>query len=132
MWRVDPQVAVIVFLITFAIGRLLARRAIAHLDSSQKVQLVDSMGLQRVIAPVILLVLVGIYFFALKRWSEYAASLQAGFFGAALVLVIAAIILAQRRIRSLGLPPTYLRLISISQGVQFVGAALLLSTLAAG
>jgi len=125
-------VAVIVFLITFAIGRLLARRAVAHLDSSQKIQLVDSMGLQRVIAPVILLVLVGIYFVALKRWSEYAASLQAGFFGAALILVIAAIVLAQRRIRRLGLPPTYLRLISISQGVQFVGAALLLSTLAAG
>lgn len=131
MWRVDPQVAVIVFLITFVIGRLLARRAVAHLDSSQKVQLVDGMGLQRVIAPVILLVLVGIYFVALKRWSEYAASLQAGYFGAALVLVIAAIVLAQRRIRRLGLPPPYLRLISISQGVQFVGAALLLSTLAA-
>ena len=132
MWHIDSQVAVIVFLITFAIGRLLARRAVAHLDSAQKVQLVDSMGLQRVVTPVILLVLVGIYFLALKRWSESAATLQAGFSGAALVLVVAAMVSAQRRIRRLGLPPTYLRLISISQAVQFIGAALLLGTLAAG
>jgi len=47
VWRVDPQLAVIVFLITFAVGRIFSRRALAHLDSSQKVRLLDSVGLQR-------------------------------------------------------------------------------------
>jgi hypothetical protein len=130
--RVDPQLAVIIFLIAFIIGRVLARRAITHLDSTQKVMLVDGMGWQRVIAPVILLVLVGIYFVALKSWPERAFTLQAGFFGAALLLVVTAIVLTQRRIRRLNLPETYLRLISISQGVQFAGAAVLLGSLVAG
>ncbi len=132
MWRVDPQLAVIIFLTTFVIGRLLARRAIAHLDTNQKVLLVDSTGSQRVIAPLILLVLVSVYFVGLRRWPDHAEGLQAGFFAAALLLVVAAVALTQRRIRKLDLPAPYVRLISISQSVQFVGAALLLGALAAG
>ena len=130
--HIDPQMGVIGFLVAFVLGRVLARQAVAHLDPTQKVQLVDGMGWHRVAAPLILLVLVGTYYLALKRWPESAARLQAGFIGAALLLVIAAIFATQRRIRSLGLPQAYLRLITVSQAVQLVGAVLLLGSFTAG
>jgi len=123
---------IIGFLVAFVLGRVLARQAVTHLDPTQKVQLVDGMGWYRVAAPLILLVLVGAYYLALPRWPESAATLQAGFIGAALLLVIAAIFATQRRIRRLGLPQAYLRLITISQAVQLVGGVLLLGSLRAG
>ena len=131
MWRIDPQVAVIVFLITFVVGRLVSRRAIALLDAGQKVQLVDGAALPRIVAPVVLLVLVGVYFLALKRFPEYGRGLQVGFFTATVLLVLCAIVLTQLRVRRLNLPPRYLQLVSVAQAVQFLGAALLLATLVA-
>jgi hypothetical protein len=130
--HIDPQIGVIGFLVAFVLGRVLARQAVAHLDATQKVQLVDGMGWHRVAAPLILLVLVGAYYLALKSSPESGARLQAGFIGAALLLVIAAIFVTQRRIRSLGLPQAYLRLITVSQAVQLVGALLLLGSFTTG
>ena len=127
---IDPQLAILLFLALFIISRLFAHRAVAQLDADQRVRVVDSMGVQRIVAPVLILVLVGAFFLAAKLWPERARELKAAFFVSALVLIAVALVITQRRVRTLALPNGYIRLITIAQFVQLLAAVMLLGSLA--
>jgi len=130
VWPIDPQLAIFLFLALFIIARVIARRAIAQLDAEQKVRLVDGMGVQRIVAPLLILVLVGAFFLASKRWPERAHELELAFFGGALALIAVALVMTQRRVRAMALPDGYVRLITVSQGIQLLAAVVLLGSLA--
>ena len=126
----DPQLAIFLFLALFVISRVIAHRAVAQLDAEQKVRVVDSMGVQRIVAPLLILVLVGAFFLAAKLWPERAHELKLVFFGSALVLIAVALVMTQRRIRALALPDGYIRLITVSQSIQLLAAVVVLGSLA--
>ena len=130
MWPIDPQLAIFLFLALFVISRLIARRAVAQLDADQKARVVDTMSVQRIVAPVAILVLVGAFVLASKGWPEHTHELKRAFFGSALVLIAVALAVTQQRVRTLSLPEAYVRLITISQVVQLLAAVVLLGSLA--
>lgn len=130
MWPIDPQLAIVLFLALFVISRVIAHRAVAQLNAEQKVRVVDSMGVQRIVAPVLILVLVGAFLLAAKLWPDRAHELKPAFFGSALVLIAVALVITQRRVRALSLPEGYVRLITLAQSLQLLAAVVLLGSLA--
>lgn len=109
-------------------ARIINERGYRTLSDEQKVRLMDGFSAQRVYALILLLVLIGGYFFLIRAGID-PTLLSAGYFSLLAAYIIVLAVWNHWRLKALGMPDTYRRFFTASQAVSMLGVAWFFFTL---
>ncbi|MGK3959609.1 hypothetical protein WMF38_42015 [Sorangium sp. So ce118] len=118
----------IVSLLLIVGSRVMNERALSALSASDKARLVDGFSKQRlyILVPVIALLIVN--YAAIKLAPEHTMEISAAVIALTVALLIAGNVLAVRKLRSLGLPGSYIRKYLASRAVSLAAMLLLVGS----
>ncbi|XXY53115.1 hypothetical protein WME91_18470 [Sorangium sp. So ce269] len=118
----------IVSLLLIVGSRVMNERALSALSASDKARLVDGFSKQRIytLVPVIALLIVN--YAAIKLAPERTTEIFAVVIALTVALLIAGNVIAMRKLRSLGLPGSYIRKYLASRAVSLVAMLLLVGS----
>jgi hypothetical protein len=112
---------VLVFVVCLFVSRWIGERALAVLDASMKVRLIDGLAKQRMfgLLPVIGLTVVGFLLF--RYFSAYPAELLLVFMLLFVATIVVTTIVALRKLSRLGVPREYVKSYILARAIAFGG-----------
>ncbi|XYH95315.1 hypothetical protein ACMHYB_47145 [Sorangium sp. So ce1128] len=118
----------IVSLLLIVGSRVMSERALSALSASDKARLVDGFSKQRMYILVPVIALLVLNYAAIKLAPERTTEIFAAVIALTIALLIAGNFLALRKLRSLGLPGSYIRKYLAARAVSLVAMMLLVGS----
>jgi hypothetical protein len=123
----DPLFGFIVFVAAVIISRVIMERALKPLSSDEKVRLVDAFSGQRISRYVVMFALM-IAYFAATRYAPQLYNVSSLMYIVTLLVVTTVLsAFSYRKLKSLDLPPDYIRSYLISLAIQYMGFGILVA-----
>ena len=120
-------IGVLVFLVLTYVARMINEKGLKLLDESKKALLIDAFSGQRKFITLPLIILILLFFAALKFFMEYYVFIISGYLVITIIYILAAVIISYRKLKKLDFPKSYLKFFIYSQIVRFTGIVLLFS-----
>ncbi|WP_437925052.1 hypothetical protein WMF37_39400 [Sorangium sp. So ce291] len=118
----------IVSLLLIVGSRVMSERALSALSASDKARLVDGFSKQRIYILVPVIALLVLNYAAIKLAPERTTEIVAAVIALTVALLVVGNVLAVRKLRSLGLPGSYIRKYLASRAVSLVAMMLLVGS----
>jgi hypothetical protein len=117
----DPLFGVFAFIVAYFISRLISERALKRLTAEEKARLLDAFSGYRIFNMVIVLSLL----FLVIAGDRFLPQLRATLWPAFMVLLALVLLtmssLSYRKLKSVNMPPVYIKSFLISTGIQYLG-----------
>ncbi|MBI4615753.1 MAG: hypothetical protein HY720_19195 [Planctomycetes bacterium] len=117
------------FFLTILASRVYTRRLVSRLDSQLEFDLAGAVQRQKVWAWFPVAIVTVLFFLCYERYREHGRYVGLGYLAALVFLGAGSVAHGWRRLRSLGLPPAYLREFAISRAIQYAGLVVLFACL---
>ena len=121
----DPLFGLIVLVAAVIISRVIMEKALKNLRPDEKVKLLDAFSGYRIYNYAAILILMVLYFGAMRYFPESTSAIAPVFLISFLLATVTTSVLTYRKLKSLGLPPQYVKNYLISFAVQYAGIAFL-------
>lgn len=117
------------FFLSILASRVCTRRLVSQLDNRLEFDLVGAVQRQKVWAWFPVAIASVLFFLFYERYRDHGREIGLGYLAALVLLGAGSVALGWRRLRSLGLPPAYLREFAISRAIQYAGLVVLFACL---
>src|SRR5437870_5662358 len=121
----DPFFGFIALVVAVIISRVIMEKALKNLTPEEKSKLLDAFSGYRIYNYAAIMILMVLYFGALRYFPELISTVMPVFLISFLLVTGTVSILTYRKLRGLGLPAAYIKHYLMSLGVQYVGIAFL-------
>lgn len=120
-----PYFGITVFAALYIASRVIGERALRRLSQEEKARLIDGFSSFRIFSAVIILLFVVIFLAAENYLTDLSAAVRGGFPAAIFLLFLVLSFITYKKLKSLNISESYIRIYLITLFLQYLGLAAL-------